>query len=142
MPVLHDKVQNFKYMYIPPIHLHLIFEISSSENWFLNLIFEIDFLSISNLIFTACVACTNPVRNRQKIKFKNQVQKLISWTRDLRIKSRRKFFYVKLVFRSKIIVQYPLSKQVKLVFIHIWVLLVLNIGQILSFTLAQFVRNL
>ena len=40
----------------------------------MNLIFELDFLFISNLIFTACVACKNPVRNRQKIKFKNQVQ--------------------------------------------------------------------
>ena len=41
---------------------------------FMNLIFELDFLLISNLIFTACVACKNPVRNRQKIKLKNQVQ--------------------------------------------------------------------
>ena len=40
---------------LPPIHLLLIFEISSSRNWFLNLIFELDYLSISNLIFTACV---------------------------------------------------------------------------------------
>jgi hypothetical protein len=40
------------------------------------LTFELDFLSISNLIFTACVACKIPVRNtRQKIKLKNQVQK-------------------------------------------------------------------
>ena len=29
-------------------------------------------MSISNLIFTACVACKNQVRDRQKIKFKNQ----------------------------------------------------------------------
>ena len=27
----------------------------------------------SNLIFAACVACKNPVQNRQKITFKNQV---------------------------------------------------------------------
>ena len=43
----------------PTIYLHLIFEISSSWNWFLNLI-------------SVCVACKNPVRNKQKIKFKNQ----------------------------------------------------------------------
>ena len=45
---------------------------------------ELDFLSISNLTFTACVACKIRVQNRQKIKFiqldfltwffKNQVQ--------------------------------------------------------------------
>ena len=71
-------------VFFPPFYLHLIFEISSSRNWFLNLIFELDFLSISNLIFTACVACKNPVRNRQKIKFKNQVQKSFSWNRDFK----------------------------------------------------------
>ena len=48
--------------------------------WFLKslvhkLNFQLDFLSISNLIFPACVAFKNPVRNRQKIKFKNLVQK-------------------------------------------------------------------
>ena len=32
---------------------------------------KIDFLTISNLIFTACVACNNQIQNRQKIKFKN-----------------------------------------------------------------------
>ena len=32
-------------------------------------------LSTSNLIFTACVACKDQVPNRQKIKFKNQVEK-------------------------------------------------------------------
>ena len=47
------------------------------RTWFLTLYF----LSISNLIFTACVACKNQVWNRQKIKFKNQVQKSILWTR-------------------------------------------------------------
>ena len=51
----------WKSLYSSPIYLHSIFEISSSQNWFLNLIFEHDFwtwfLSISNLIFTACVAC-------------------------------------------------------------------------------------
>ena len=47
--------------------------ISSSRNWLLNLIFC---LHISNLIFTAFVACKNPVWNRHKIKFKNQVCKL------------------------------------------------------------------
>ena len=43
---------------LSPINLHLIFEKSS---WM-------------SLIFTACVARKNQVRNRQKIKFKNQVQ--------------------------------------------------------------------
>ena len=50
----------------PPIHLHLIFELSSSRNWFLNLIFDLDFLSISNLIFTASVK----VRQSQNDFFK------------------------------------------------------------------------
>ena len=38
----------------------------------MKLIFLLGFLSISNLIFTACVACKNQVRNRRKIKFKNK----------------------------------------------------------------------
>ena len=46
-----------------PIYLHIIFEISSSRYWFLN------------LLFNASVAYKNPVLNRQKIKFKNLVQK-------------------------------------------------------------------
>ena len=41
---------------------------------------EIDFLTwfffISNLIFTACVACKNQVQNRQKIKFKKSRPKI------------------------------------------------------------------
>ena len=55
----------------PPVYLQLIFEILSSldffsisnskKNWFRN---KLDFLSSSNLIFTACVACKN-----QKIEF-------------------------------------------------------------------------
>ena len=52
----------------PPIYLYLIF----LNLYFMKLIFELDFLCISNLIFTACVACKNQVPNgRQKIKFKN-----------------------------------------------------------------------
>ena len=52
------------------IDLLLIFEKSSLKNqvWKIKL-YELDFLSILNLIFTACVACKNQVRNRQKIKF-------------------------------------------------------------------------
>ena len=43
------------------------FSISNSKkNWFRN---KLDFLSSSNLIFTACVACKNQVWNRQKIEF-------------------------------------------------------------------------
>ena len=63
------------YMYLietdkPPIYLYLIFKICISQNWLSNLIFYLNFLSISNLIFTACVACKNSVKNKQKIKFK------------------------------------------------------------------------
>ena len=61
---------------IPPVDLHLIFEISSLRNWFFNLICGLDFLSISSLILTACAACKDTVQNRQKLKFKNQVRKL------------------------------------------------------------------
>ena len=43
------------------------FSISNSKkNRFLN---KLDFLSTSNLIFTACIACKNQVRTRQKIEF-------------------------------------------------------------------------
>ena len=42
----------------------------------LELNFELAFLSISNLIFTASVACKNQVANRQKIKFKNQLREI------------------------------------------------------------------
>ena len=48
-----------------PIDLYLIF-----ENWVCKIkLDELDFWSISNLIFTACVACKIQVRNRPKIKF-------------------------------------------------------------------------
>ena len=57
----------------PPIYLYLIFEISISQNLFLNLIFELDFFSISNWIFTGYTGSKNQVWNRQKINFKNQV---------------------------------------------------------------------
>ena len=60
----------------PPIYLHLIFEISSLRNWFLNLMFELDFLFISNWIFAGCTGSKNQVWNRQKIKFKNQFREL------------------------------------------------------------------
>ena len=46
------------------------------QNWFLNLIFELDFLLVSNFIFTACLPCKNPVWNRQNIYFKNQFREL------------------------------------------------------------------
>ena len=51
-------------MYKPPLYLYLIFEISISRNWFLNLIFC---LNISNLICAACVAWKNSVQNGQKL---------------------------------------------------------------------------
>ena len=38
--------------------------------------FLLEFLSTSNLIFSACVVCKNQVRNRQKIKFKNQFREI------------------------------------------------------------------
>ena len=44
--------------------------------WFFNLIFEFDFLScISNWNFACYTGSKNQVWNRQKIKFKSQVQK-------------------------------------------------------------------
>ena len=62
----------------PLIYLYLILK----NLYFTKLIFELDFLFISNLIFTVCVACKNQVQNRQKMKFKNQVQKSFLWNRD------------------------------------------------------------
>ena len=50
----------------------------------MNLIFELDFLSISNWIFAGYTGSKNQVWNRQKINFKNQVQKSIFWTRDFK----------------------------------------------------------
>ena len=40
------------------------------------IVHELDFwtLSISNLIFTVCVACKNLVKNEHKIKFKNKLK--------------------------------------------------------------------
>ena len=60
----------------PPIYLHLIFEISSSWNWFLNLIFC--------LFQTGFLQATQAVKikfEKDKIKFKNQVRQSISRTR-------------------------------------------------------------
>ena len=42
-------------------------------------------MSISNLIFTACVACKNQVRNRQKIKFKNQFREIEIFKNEVQI---------------------------------------------------------
>ena len=50
---------------------------------------ELDFQSISNLIFTACVPCKNPVQNRQKIKFKNQFREIEISKNRLQIDRRR-----------------------------------------------------
>ena len=50
---------------IPPIDLHLIF--GDPDFWNI----EFDELSISNLIFTACVACKNQVQTRKRIKLIN-----------------------------------------------------------------------
>ena len=57
----------------------------------MTLIFEHDFLSTSNLIFIASVACKYPVQNSQKIKFRNKVQKSISWTTDFKNQVQGKF---------------------------------------------------
>ena len=46
--------------------------ISISQNWFLNMIFELDFLSISNLIFAGHTGTKNQVWNKQIIKLKNK----------------------------------------------------------------------
>ena len=61
----------------PPIYLYLIF----LNLYLMKLIFELDFLSIWNLIFASYTGSKNQVWNRQKIKFKIQVQKSILWTR-------------------------------------------------------------
>ena len=56
----------------PPIHLHLVFEISSSKNIVRQTGF---FLSISNQIFAGYTGSKNLVRNRQKnpvLDFSNQ----------------------------------------------------------------------
>ena len=45
------------------------FSISNSKK---KSISKLDFLSSSNLIFTACVACKNQVRTRKKIEFRNR----------------------------------------------------------------------
>ena len=55
----------------PPIYLHLIFEISSSQNWFFNLIF-----CLFRTGFLQTTRSKNQVWNRQKIKFKNQFREL------------------------------------------------------------------
>ena len=71
------------YLYLISENLYftkLIFEICIPQNWFFNLIFYLDFLSISNLIFTACLACKNQVRNRKKssskIEIENQIREI------------------------------------------------------------------
>jgi hypothetical protein len=46
-------------------------KISISRNWFSISIFELDFLSISNLIFAGYTGNKNKVWNRQKFKLKN-----------------------------------------------------------------------
>ena len=62
--------------------------------YFMKLIFELDILSISNLIFTAYVACKNQVQNRQKIKFistiklKNQCREIVIFKNLLQIDRR------------------------------------------------------
>ena len=63
----------------------------------MNLIFELDYLSISNWIFIAWVACKNPVQNRQKIKFKHQFQKSISWPRDFKNQVKGKFYEIQIL---------------------------------------------
>ena len=72
--LLPKSLENIKVNSVntPPIYLWLIF----LNLYFKNFIFELHFLSISNLIFTACVACKNSVRKRQKIKCKNQFREL------------------------------------------------------------------
>ena len=51
-------------------------KISISRNLFLNLIFELDFLSILNLILAGYTDSKDQVWNRQKIKFKNQFSEI------------------------------------------------------------------
>ena len=82
---MHEKIQSVVHSsicakstntYKRGVYLCLIFEMSIWE--FITNSKKIDlesnliFFSSSNLIFTACVAGKNQVRNRQGIKFKNQ----------------------------------------------------------------------
>ena len=57
------------------------FKICISQNWFLNLIFELDSLSILNLICTACAACKNEVPNRHCKKPALLMNKSNKWIR-------------------------------------------------------------
>ena len=50
----------------------------------LNLIFELDFLSVSKLIFSGYTGSKNQVWYRQKIELKNQVKKSILRNRDFK----------------------------------------------------------
>ena len=63
--ILHQQFENgglpLKSNDKPTICLHLKFEISSSQNIFMNLIFELDFLSISNWIFAGYTGSKNQV---------------------------------------------------------------------------------
>ena len=63
-----------------PIYLHLIFQISNSQNWFSILIFEFDFLSISNWILQAT----------QAMKFKFEIER-----KKIKLKSSWKINFVK-----------------------------------------------
>ena len=65
----------------PPIYLYLIFT---------KLIFELDFgawfFVYFKLDFYCLCTLQNQVPNRPKFKFKNQVQKSISWNRDFKLR--------------------------------------------------------
>ena len=56
----------------PPIYLHLIFEISSSRNWFLNLIFCLFQTGVLQATQAVKIKFEIDKKSSSKIKFKNQ----------------------------------------------------------------------
>ena len=73
---------------IPPVYLHLIFEISSVTRFFFSISNskknqfwnKLNFLSSLNLIFTACVACKNQFRNQiDFLIWYFEIEKKIEW---------------------------------------------------------------
>ena len=69
-PFIRDKSIHIYSLHLPPVYLHLIFEISSVTRFFFN--FKISSLKInliSKLIFAGYTGSKNQVRTRKKIKF-------------------------------------------------------------------------
>ena len=60
----------------PLVHLHLIFEISSLQTWFLNLIFCLFWTGFLKATQAVKIKFEIDKKSSSKIKFKNQVQKI------------------------------------------------------------------